>query len=340
MKRGARADSLVCYRGRGRKGRSRLLDEVCALCGYERKDAIKPCFAGRVRFLAESGRKRGGSVPRYGEAELAVLKVGRALRRTTLWKASLHAALPNWLPSYEKRSGELSSARRGSHLPAMSPASIDRLPAPCRASVGSSRPLRNASGHFVAQPDSHRHRTLGCEQPRVCRGRHGGPLLVNRWRGSFARKAITVTSHPAPRWTQSRRAWNRGQHLVHRSASQRSKRRCISPSLRLPRENGRQQSFDGHPSLHQRHRPAPAASNRRRPSPTARTTMRVWSTRIPGRMCVNWSVMGGWKASVWPQLLNDLYAKEWSCFLKHFSPSGDEASLRTPGGRQPQKASV
>ena len=29
------------YGRRGRQGRSRLLDEVCALCGYERKHALK-----------------------------------------------------------------------------------------------------------------------------------------------------------------------------------------------------------------------------------------------------------------------------------------------------------
>ena len=121
------------YRGRGRKGRSRLLDEVCALCGYERKYAIK-LLGGARPIPGESGRKRGGSVPRYGEAELAVLKVVWLSAEQPCGKR-LHAALPNWLPSYEKRSGELSSVLR-SDLLAMSPASIDRLLAPCRASVG------------------------------------------------------------------------------------------------------------------------------------------------------------------------------------------------------------
>ena len=34
------------YRQRGREGRSRLLDEVCAVCGYERKYAIKVLGGG------------------------------------------------------------------------------------------------------------------------------------------------------------------------------------------------------------------------------------------------------------------------------------------------------
>src|SRR5215472_993885 len=48
------------YRFRGREGRSRLLDEICALCGYERKYAIK-VLGGRRPLAGESGLRRGGS---------------------------------------------------------------------------------------------------------------------------------------------------------------------------------------------------------------------------------------------------------------------------------------
>ena len=36
------------YGKRGREGRSRLLDEVCELCGYERKYAIKVLIKGQT----------------------------------------------------------------------------------------------------------------------------------------------------------------------------------------------------------------------------------------------------------------------------------------------------
>jgi hypothetical protein len=62
------------YSGRGKEGRSRLLDEICALCGYERKYASK-LLSGVRSLIGESGRARGGSPRRYGEAERAVLKV-------------------------------------------------------------------------------------------------------------------------------------------------------------------------------------------------------------------------------------------------------------------------
>ena len=47
-------------RQRGRDGRSRLLDEVCELCGYERKYAIK-VLSGKRAIVCSDGRKREGS---------------------------------------------------------------------------------------------------------------------------------------------------------------------------------------------------------------------------------------------------------------------------------------
>ena len=60
------------YAQRGREGRVKLLDEFCVLCGYERKYAIK-LLGGWRRSEGQPGRK-GGSIPRNGEAECTVLK--------------------------------------------------------------------------------------------------------------------------------------------------------------------------------------------------------------------------------------------------------------------------
>jgi hypothetical protein len=61
------------YQRWGKLGRSRLLDEVCALCGYERKYAIK-VLGGKREIAGRSGRRRGGTMPVYAEAERRVLK--------------------------------------------------------------------------------------------------------------------------------------------------------------------------------------------------------------------------------------------------------------------------
>ena len=125
--------ALQRYGKRGREGRSRLLDEVCELCGYERKYAIK-VLGGKRAIIGSSGRKRGGSQAIYGVAEREVIK--------TIWLAAeqpcgkrLKAALEVWLPHYEKRRGRLAGSLRQKLL-GVSSASIDRLLAPCRASQG------------------------------------------------------------------------------------------------------------------------------------------------------------------------------------------------------------
>jgi len=45
------------YRGRGREGRSRLIDELCEMCGYERKHAIK--LLNGKRPITGEARRRG-----------------------------------------------------------------------------------------------------------------------------------------------------------------------------------------------------------------------------------------------------------------------------------------
>ena len=97
------------YAGRGKEGRSRLLNEVCELCGYERKYAIK-VLSGR----SDCGRKRakrGGSQTIYGVAEREVIKAIWLAAEQPCGK-SLKAALRVWLPHYEKRHGQLESSLR------------------------------------------------------------------------------------------------------------------------------------------------------------------------------------------------------------------------------------
>lgn len=86
--------------GVGTRGRSRLLDELCELCGYGRKH-VNRLLAGKLPAVGENGR-RGGPRRRYGEAERTVLKA--------IWLATeqpsgktLKAALPRRSPHYAGR---------------------------------------------------------------------------------------------------------------------------------------------------------------------------------------------------------------------------------------------
>jgi hypothetical protein len=108
-------------------------NEVCELCGYERKYTIK-VISGKRAIMGSDGRKRGGSQAIYGKGEREVIKA--------IWLAAeqpsgkgLKAALKVWLPHYEKRGGPLARSVRQKVL-AISASSADRLLAPCRASLG------------------------------------------------------------------------------------------------------------------------------------------------------------------------------------------------------------
>jgi hypothetical protein len=79
-----------------------LLNEVCELCGYERKYAIK-VLSGQRAIVGSNGHKRGGSQTIYGVAEREVIKA--------IWLAAeqpcgkrLKAALRVMCVKFSKRS--------------------------------------------------------------------------------------------------------------------------------------------------------------------------------------------------------------------------------------------
>jgi len=109
------------YRHAGRTGKSKILDEFCALCGYQRKYAIR--LLGTV---PKQSRRRPGRQSQYRQPRLL-----EALRR--IWLATdqmcgkrLVAAIPLWLPHDETRYGALESLIR-SRLLSASAATLDRL---------------------------------------------------------------------------------------------------------------------------------------------------------------------------------------------------------------------
>ncbi len=96
------------YHNAGIGYRRKLIDELCSVGGYERKYAIKLLNGRRP---GPSGRRRGGSRPRYGAAERQVVEA--------IWQLSdypcgkrLVAMLPLWMPSYEQHHGALAPLLR------------------------------------------------------------------------------------------------------------------------------------------------------------------------------------------------------------------------------------
>ncbi|MFA5688003.1 MAG: hypothetical protein WC959_02450 [Kiritimatiellales bacterium] len=95
------------YKTAGKMYKSHRLDEVCAVCGYERKYAIK-----RLNRSDAPSPKKRGKPPVYASPEF--LKVLAALWMATgqLCSKRLKTAIPAWLPHDERRHGVVSDECR------------------------------------------------------------------------------------------------------------------------------------------------------------------------------------------------------------------------------------
>ncbi len=191
------------YVQRGLEGRSRLLDEVCEVCGYERKYAIKLMNQKQAPVPRKAGRRAV-----YSKEVTAVVK--------PIWLSSeqpcgkrLKELLPLWLPHYEKRHGALGKELRARVL-AASPATLDRMLSSSRSAhpkrwrvprpgtlIKSQVPVRTGNsditepGHIEADSVAH------------CGGSLQGDLV---W-------SVNLTDIVS-QWTLTRAVWNKGQHGV------------------------------------------------------------------------------------------------------------------------------
>lgn len=118
------------YRRASKAGKSAILNEFCAVCGYHRKYALR--LLGAQNKRDKKTARKPGPASRYDTPELV-----EALR--TIWMASdqlcskrLKAALPLWLPHYETSFHPL-SVETLAMLGSISAATIDRLLKPIRA---------------------------------------------------------------------------------------------------------------------------------------------------------------------------------------------------------------
>lgn len=189
------------YQGRGKEGRTRLLDEFCEHYGYERKYAIKLLSA----TVSENGPKSSppGPEPKYeGVSEIV----------THIWKAAeqlcgkrLVQALPLWLPHYERHFGKL-LPRQKKLLQAVSAATLDRLLAPQKAQrrrgLGGTRPGTLLRQHVPIQGEVWNEERIGfleADSVAHCGGSLAGDFI---W-------SLTYTDL-ASSWTEGRAVWNKG----------------------------------------------------------------------------------------------------------------------------------
>lgn len=195
------------YVGRGREGRTRLIDEVCEQWGYSRKHAIK-LLGAKAGWGGDPGVRKGRP-PRYGPGVVEVL--------WRIWKVAeqpcgkrLKALLPGWLPHYEAGHGRLSRGTRAGVL-GVSAAQIDRLLAPRKARAGHHGRCGTKPGGLLKTQIPVRTDNWDITRPGFLEAdtvAHCGGSLE----GDFIWSVTYTDIHSG--WTANRAVWNKGAHGI------------------------------------------------------------------------------------------------------------------------------
>jgi len=190
------------YKKASKKEKHLILDEFCTVCGYERKYAIKKLSAKRK---AEPNKNRPGPKPIYDEAITTILK--------NLWLATgqicskrLKAAIPEWLPFYEKEYGKITPQSRIKVLK-ITPSTIDRKLRPARVKFKKKGLCGTKPGSLLKTHIPIRTDNWDIDRPGFLEAdtvAHCGRSLI----GDFA-WSLTMTDI-ASHWTENRAVWNKG----------------------------------------------------------------------------------------------------------------------------------
>jgi len=192
------------YRKAGRKLKTKILDEFCAVCGYQRKYAINLLWEP-FRRSKPKARPRGCKSIYKIESVLNPLK--------TIWLATnqicskkLKVALPLWLPFYANGYGDLSSDVVNKLLK-ISPATIDRLLKPIKAKYKSKGLCGTKPGSLLKNQIPIRTDNWDIDKPGFCEAdtvAHCGNSLS----GDFV-WSLTLTDIYSG-WTENRALWGKG----------------------------------------------------------------------------------------------------------------------------------
>ena len=192
------------YAGRGKEGKTRLLDEFCEHYGYDRKHAIK--LLGD-RLPKGTGEVRVGAEPIYESVREVIGHIWKASEQ--LCGKRLAPALELWLPHYGKHFGSL-LPRQKKLLKEVSAATLDRMLAVLKTEVPrrlcGTRPGTLLRQQIPIQGEVWDEKRAGfLEADSVA---HCGSSLA----GDFV-WSLTYTCLGSG-WTEGRAVWNKGAHGV------------------------------------------------------------------------------------------------------------------------------
>jgi hypothetical protein len=195
------------YRLASRAIKSRILDEFCAVCRYNRKYAIRVLGKRQFKKRAKPGRK-----PWYDPATLLYPLKTIWLAADQMCSKRLKVALREWLPHYENEHGNLDDVVRF-QLYGISPATIDRLLKPFRIEYPTKGLCGTKPGRLLKTQIPIRTDNWDVTQPgfmEVDTVAHCGNSLA----GDFV-WSLTMTDILTG-WTENRATWNKGADGVIR----------------------------------------------------------------------------------------------------------------------------
>jgi hypothetical protein len=193
------------YRHASKRGKQRILDELCQVCGYNRKYAIRMLNTPPPSTRAPSQR-RAGRTPQYTHPDIL-----RFLKR--LWKAGnlpcgkrLKAMMPLWLP-FEKSIAREARER----LETISAATIDRLLRPVRLlhtkrGLATTKPGSLLKKHIpikTNQWDEHIPGFLEADTVAHC-----GTSTAGMY--AFTLNAVDIATN----WSEQRALWGKGERGI------------------------------------------------------------------------------------------------------------------------------
>jgi len=294
------------YNEASKQEKTVILNEFCAVCGYHRKHALR-----LLHQREKKPKKRPGRKPRYDAPELMSALKRIWLATDQMCSKKLVAAIPLWLPFYERHYGQLRDDIKGKLL-SISAATIDRRLAPTRVNIrprglGGTKP-----GRLLRNQIPIRTHNWDITQPGFMEAdtvAHCGNSLA----GDFIWSLTLTDIHTG--WTECRATWNNGaigvleqiKHIQHG---------LVFPLKGFDCDNGSE--FLNHHLLRYftEHKPK-ISFTRSRPykkNDNPHVEQKNWS-------CVRHLL--GYDRLDNPALvhpINQLYANDWSRWQNHFCP--------------------
>lgn len=316
------------YRRVKKAGKSAILNEFCAVCGYHRKYALR--LLGAPFRRAKKPASKPGPTSRYDTPELI-----EALH--TIWMASdqlcsrrLKAALPLWLPHYATSFRPLSPEVLWL-LNSISAATIDRLLKPIRAKVGRKGLSGTKPGTLLKKHIPIQAGVWDITQPGFIEAdtvAHCGDSLA----GDFV-WSLTMTDI-CTGWTECRATWNKGADGVMTQI------KAIQKALPFPVkgfdcDNG-SEFLTWHLLRYFQNRKQPIKFTRSHPyhsNDNAHVEQKNWSHV---RQLFGYDRFADARLV---KLMNDLYANEFCLFTNFFCPTLKLVSKSREGSRWVRKHS-